>query len=144
MKNKICLSLVLSLSFVKLVAQDLPGKKDSIYSDILKEKRFIQIILPEKYKPGSTEKYDVLYVTDGDWNTKVASQVADFLEDEAAIPPIIIVGVLNTDRDRDLLPTHNKSNKTSGGADKFLSFMKSELIPYINKTYPSNGENTLF
>jgi hypothetical protein len=34
--------------------------------------------------------------------------------------------------------------KNSGGADKFLGFIKNELIPYINKQYPSNGDNTLW
>jgi hypothetical protein len=60
------------------------------------------------------------------------------------MPPTIIVGVLNVDRDRDLTPTHVAENKTSGGADKFLAFLKNELIPYINRTYPSNGDNTIF
>ncbi len=130
--------------FGRAVAQDLPGKRDSLTSAILKEKRIIQVVLPAKYKPGSADKYDVLYVLDGDWNTKLMSQVQQFIEGEAGMPPIIIVGVLNTDRNRDFLPTNVADNKTSGGADKFLNFFKSELIPYIDKTYPSNGSNTLF
>lgn len=123
-------------------AQDLPGKKDSITSDILKEKRYFQVVLPKGYEAG--KKYDVIYVLDGDWNTKLLSDVEQLLGGEGRIPHNIIVSILNTDRDRDFLPTHNVSNKTSGGADKFLSFMKDELIPYINKAYPSDGSNTLF
>ena len=125
-------------------AQDLPGKKDSIQSVILNEKRVIQVVLPEKYKPGSKDKYDVLYVLDGDWNTKTMTDVERFIEGEAYMPPTIIIGVLNVDRDRDLTPTHVSDNKTSGGADKFLGFLKNELIPYVDKTYPSNGDNTIF
>jgi predicted alpha/beta superfamily hydrolase len=127
-----------------VLAQELPGKRDSLHSTILNEKRVIQVVLPEKYKPGSKEKYDVLYVLDGDWNTKLAVDMQHFIEGEAYMPPTIIVGVLNVDRDRDLTPIHVPQPQTSGGADKFLGFLRDELIPYINKTYPSNGDNAIF
>jgi len=123
-------------------AQELPGKKDSINSVILNQKRFIQVVLPQKFD--AAKKYDVFYVLDGDGNTKLAQDVQRFIEDESFMPPIIIVGVLNIDRNRDLTPEHIDENKTSGGGKQFLGFLKDELIPYINKTYPSNGENTIF
>src|SRR6185503_439915 len=50
----------------------------------------------------------------------------------------------NTDRTRDFLPSNNKDFPTSGGADKFLAFFKNELIPLIDKTYQTSGENLLF
>ncbi len=128
----------------KLSAQDTVGKRDSIYSTVLKEKRVFQVVLPKGYDPASTQKYDVTYVLDGDWNTKLLSDMETLLGGEGRIPHNIIVGILNTDRDRDFLPTHNQSNKTSGGAGHFLQLLKEELIPYVNKTYPSDGENTLF
>jgi len=148
MNNNRRLFLAVAFAFISTLpgltkAQELPGKRDSLNSTILNEKRVFQVMLPEKYKPGSAEKYDVLYVLD-DWNIKLASQVQHFIEGENTMPPVIIVGVLNTDRDKDLLPTHNSGNPTSGSADKFLRFFKDELIPYINKTYPSDGDNTLF
>jgi len=145
--TRITLALLVTLAFSLLhhraAAQDLPGKRDSITSAVLKEKRIIQVVLPRNYKPGSKEKYDVLYVLD-DGNTRTINNVQQFIEDEAYMPPTIIVGVLNTDRNRDFLPTHVADTKTSGGADKFLQFFKDELIPYVNKTYPSNGDNTIF
>jgi predicted alpha/beta superfamily hydrolase len=143
MKNKIILFLLLGFFSHSLMAQEIPGKRDSLNSTILKEKRVFNVILPTGYKPAAGKKYDVIYVLD-DWNIKLLSQVEEFVEGESMMPPAIIVGILNVDRDRDLLPTHNAGNKTSGGANKFLSFMKDELIPYINKTYPANGDNTLF
>ena len=124
------------------LAQGLPGKKDSIHSTILNQERFIQVVLPQKYD--TAKKYDVLYVLDGDGNTKLAMDAQRFLEDEAYVPPIIIVGVLNIDRNHDLTHVHIDENKTSGGGEKFLGFLKDELIPYINKNYPSNGQNTIF
>jgi predicted alpha/beta superfamily hydrolase len=145
-KNNISLLLLFFLSCCRLplIAQDIPGKRDSISSVILKEKRYFQVVLPAGYDPASGNKYDVTYVLDGDWNTKLLSEMEDLLGREGRIPHNIIVGILNTDRDRDFLPTHNKSNRTSGGAEQFLHFLKEELIPYINQRYPSDGENTLF
>ncbi|MBB6108146.1 Predicted hydrolase of the alpha/beta superfamily [Mucilaginibacter lappiensis] len=155
MKSKIYLFLTLSIIVGGLAnlakAQDTVirkidhGKLDSINSDILKQKRLIEVFTPANYKPGSTDKYDVLYVLDGgNWNTGLILQVQHFLENENYMPPTIIVSIMGIDRNKDLTPTHMDDWKTSGGADKFLSFIKNELIPHIDKTYPSNGDNTLW
>lgn len=121
------------------------GRLDSLNSNILKERRLIEVFVPEKFKPGSADKYDVLYVLDGgNWNTGLIMQLQRYLEGEANMPPTIIVSVLGIDRNKDLTPTHAGDLKTSGGADNFLSFFKNELIPYVDKTYPTNGDNTLW
>ncbi len=124
---------------------------DSLYSETLKEERPIQVILPEKYKPGGKEKYDVLYVLDGDWNTKLAFDVTRFVESANFIPSTIIVSIPNIIipngpnlRQRDYTPSHNDRQPESGGADRYLAFLKNELIPYIDKKYPSTGKNTLW
>jgi predicted alpha/beta superfamily hydrolase len=155
MKNKIFFFLILPILMIgsllnMAVAQDtvrMPdhGKLDSLKSGILKEERLIQVFVPPNYKPGSTDKYDVLYVLDGgNWNTGMINMIQHVIEGEGFMPPTIVVSVLNVDRDRDLTPTHVADNKTSGGADKFLGFLKNELIPYIDKTYPTDGDNTLW
>lgn len=135
---------ILCCFFATVSAQDIPGKKDSVNSVILNQKRFIHIVLPAGYKPGSATKYDVIYVLDGDDNTKTVSDVQQFITREGFMPQVIIVGVLNIDRNKDLTPTRDEGFNTSGGADKFLAFLKDELIPYVNKTYPSDGDNILF
>lgn len=132
------------VSFTNAIAQNLPGKRDALYSNILKEERVIQVLLPEGYQPGSSEKYDVLYILDGDSNLKFISDIQQFAQNNAYMPPIMMVAVFNTNRERDMSPTHMAQMATSGGADKFLSFLKSELIPYINKSYPTNGNNMLY
>jgi predicted alpha/beta superfamily hydrolase len=121
------------------------GLPDSLHSSILNQERQFKVILPPGYKPGSAEKYDVMYVLDGsDWNTGTIAQVQHFVEDQGFMPPTIIVSIVEPDRNADLAPTHLDTWKNSGGADKFLGFLKNELIPYINKQYPSNGDNTLW
>jgi hypothetical protein len=58
-----------------------------------------------------------------------------------------VVGIPNTDRTRDLTPTHSdqknpqgvvvQAEPTSGGGDKFLEFIQTELFPEIEKRYPT-------
>ncbi|WP_111633290.1 alpha/beta hydrolase-fold protein [Pedobacter cryoconitis] len=121
------------------------GILDSLNSTLLKEKRLVEVFLPKDYKPGSDRKYDVLYVLDGgNWNTGLIKDTQHFLEGTSFMPSTIIVSVLGIDRNKDLTPTHLDGWQTSGGAVKFLGFLKDELIPYIDKKYPSNGENTLW
>jgi predicted alpha/beta superfamily hydrolase len=61
-------------------------------------------------------------------------------------PKMIVVGIPNTDRTRDLTPTHvagdppymdSNATKTSGGGEQFIAFVEKELMPYIDSTYPT-------
>jgi pimeloyl-ACP methyl ester carboxylesterase len=60
------------------------------------------------------------------------------------MPPVIIVGVANTDRTRDLTPTRAtlegrdgvvREFPTSGGASRFLDFLETELLPWVDAHY---------
>ncbi len=130
-----------------------PGKQvisDSIYSQILGEQRIIKILLPENYKPGSGEKFETVYLTDGEWIMDPFSFIYKFARDENYVPPLILVALPNTypknvnQRDRDFLPVHVSEPAISGGADKFISFLREELIPYIENKYPCNGTRSLY
>lgn len=135
----------LVLSFFNVSAQEII--KDSIYSNVLKEQRKIEVVLPDHYKPG--ERYEVTYVTDGEWNTKIVAQLQRFAEIQF-MPPNIIVSLPNTYvnkrnyRERDFTPYKIPENELTGGADNFLSFLKTEVIPYIEKKYPTKGDRTYY
>jgi predicted alpha/beta superfamily hydrolase len=148
MKKSLVRCTLFIISFLAFLenatAQDLPGKRDSLYSAILKEERVFQVVLPQNYKPGSAEKYDVLYILDGEGNLKSISDIQQFAQNESLMPPVIMVAVHNTNRFRDMTPTQVAQVAGSGGADKFLSFLKNELVPYVNKTYPASGNNILY
>jgi predicted alpha/beta superfamily hydrolase len=121
------------------------GHLDSIHSKILNQRRLIQVFTPSGYQPGSNEKYDVLYVLDGgNWNTGLIERTQRFIEGEGFMPPTLIVSVMGIDRNQELTPTHLDDWKYSGGGKDFLAFIKNELIPHIDRNYPSNGENTLW
>jgi predicted alpha/beta superfamily hydrolase len=146
MKNKV-FSLVITFFCLSHVAISQEIIKDSIYSNILKEQRAIEVVLPDKYKPGSADRYEVTYVTDGEWNTKIVANMAAFAGYQF-MPPNIIVSLPNTYinkenmRNRDLTPTHIAQNSLSGGADNYIAFLKTELIPYIENKYPTKGART--
>jgi len=131
-------------------AQDQSEISDSIYSKELGEMRTLKIKIPENFKPGSADKFEVIYITDGEWSMEMFSNIYKFTMNEKYIPQVILVAIPNTYiagrnmRDRDFLPVQIKDNQLAGGADKFIAFLKNELIPYIDKKYPTNGSNSLY
>ncbi|HTX19106.1 MAG TPA: alpha/beta hydrolase-fold protein [Bacteroidota bacterium] len=148
-----CLALFLifaAQTFSTAFAQDHGAVSDSIYSNVLREERSLKVLLPESYKPGSTDKYEVIYVTDGEWAMDPFSFVHKWAQGEGFVPPAIIVAIPNryingaNQRDRDFLPVHVPENEISGGAANFLSFIKNELIPYIAAKYPANGTSSIY
>ncbi len=127
------------------------GKIDSIQSKILNEERKIMIYVPSNSAESDYGKqpYPVLYSLDGDENyfTMLAGTVR-FLSTiyDPVLPETIVVSIINTDRTRDLTPTHHlysPEDSTSGGGEKFISFIEKELIPYINSKYPTTAYKTI-
>jgi hypothetical protein len=82
-------------------------------------------------------------MTDGDAHMGHTASTIEFLNDNGRIPDLIAVGVTNTDRTRDLTPVKATDKTpagelrfpTSGGADNFLKFFETELIPDIEERY---------
>lgn len=130
------------------------GQKDIIYSDILEEDREIWVHLPESARNATTgsTKYPVLYLLDGSAHfysvTGMIKQLST-TNGNTVSPEMIVIGIPNTDRARDLTPTHvNEINgdsifsRTSGGGKNFLSFIEKELIPHVEKSYPASSYKT--
>src|SRR5579859_7418127 len=114
-----------------------------VHSKILNEDRTILVRMPAAAQRGK-DKFAVLYLTDGDGHINEIGSTIDFLVNNDRMPPLIVVGIANTDRTRDLTPTRWDMklpdgrvipNPTSGGADRFLDFIQTELIPEIEKRY---------
>ena len=132
------------------ISQDLPGVPDSLYSEILGEMRAIQVIYPQNYDPDSNQPHDVVYVTDGEWHTPHVEYLRGVTVNEGFTPDFLIVALPNTyienrnQRDRDFLGTSPDENSQSGETEKFISFLKDELRPYIESRYPVGGDNILY
>lgn len=136
------LLLLLSLS-VFAQAPNIPGVTSlSVKSDVLGEERRILVRTPQGYEAGN-QRYPVLYLLDGDAHIAHTSATAEFLARNGRMSELIVVAIPNTDRTRDLSPTHITTTgatgapqfPTSGGGDKFLKFMETELFPQIEKNY---------
>jgi predicted alpha/beta superfamily hydrolase len=132
------------------LAQEPTIIDDSIFSKVLNEKRKIKICLPEEYKPGSSAKYDVVYLIDGEMHFDDFLTIYKFARNQKFIPPLILISLPNIysregcTRDRDFLPEKTTDNLKGGGADNFIAFFKNELIPYIDKKLPTSGDNSLY
>jgi uncharacterized protein len=127
------------------------GKVDSVYSGILKEKRKVWVYVPNM-KSGmqtTSQRYPVVYLLDGDGHFEsVAGMIQQLsqVNGNTVVPEMIVVGIPNTDRTRDLTPTHiisdppmmdSNFSKTTGGGENFTSFLEKELIPHIDSIYPT-------
>jgi predicted alpha/beta superfamily hydrolase len=143
MKTRIFTLTVLFLISLAVSAQDgYSLKKDSVQSAVLDQNRKISIYLPEGYEVKDA-KFPVLYVLDADGRDQHTVPTARFLFVNGKMPKAIVVGVFNIDRNHDFLPDSSQAASTGGGADNFLKFFKTELIPYINKNYRTEGFNVL-
>ena len=121
------------------------GEYKKIYSKILNEERKLIIRLPPGYDKTNLV-YPVLYLLDADWESFFLSGVAttEYLNGYGLIPKMIIVGICNTDRNRDMLPVKREDGTESGGAKNFLRFITEELMPYVKEHYRTASYNLLF
>jgi len=119
------------------------GKMMRLKSSILNEERPILVYTPPDYDNVET-KYPVLYLLDGGAHYLHASGIIQILSRSARIPQMIIIGIPNTQRNRDFTPTVSDDFQNSGGADNFLAFLKDELIPFVNDKYRTQPYSILF
>lgn len=130
------------------------GKKESIRSNVLGEDRPFWVYVPP-YTRDSGKKFAVLYLLDGDAHFHSVSGLIQILgtgvNGTYKIPEMIVVAIPNTNRTRDLTPSHSEIMggrtheflKASGGGSNFLKFLQTELIPYIESTYPTHPYRVL-
>lgn len=117
-------------------------------SQILTEQRKIWVHVPGSYRAGTRakRKFPVVYLLDAEKNFTGVVGMIDLLSSmngNNIFPEMIIVGIPNTDRTRDLTPTHvvdglwidSSTTRRSGGGEVFLDFIEKELIPYIDSNY---------
>lgn len=117
------------------------GKKEVVRSAVLNENRNAYVFLPDGYSQ-SKNRYPVLYMLysvapDYHFGTGVVTGLCRL----KLIPPMIIVAFDLGDGMRDLTPTKSQDyGPNSGGAAKFLEYLKDELIPFIEKSYRTSQE----
>ena len=137
-------------SYAQYPRVEIPGSEvRKITSSIVSGQEYeLQILLPGGYET-SNKKYPVIYLMDSQWDFPLLKCLYGEHYFDGFVPELIVVGVTwgginpNPDslRARDYTPTKEARLPQSGGADKFLSFMKSELFPFIEKNYKADNNN---
>ena len=127
------------------------GQIDSIHSAILDEMRTIWVQVPGdgERTQSSKVKYPVIYLLDGPGHFHTVTGMIRQMSGNTLCPEMIVVAISNTDRTRDMTPTHadiafgdSSLAANSGGGDNFLDFVEKELMPYIEKNYPASPYKT--
>lgn len=151
----ITILLVISAIGIQVLAKAQPNTQDgrplvvghviTLPSEVLGEDRDIWIHVPEKMD--TTQRYPVIYLLDAPSHFYTATGILK-LTSEWNMPKSILVGIANTDRVRDFTPTNvpfhrGHASETSGGAAPFLTFLQTELQPYIQSHFPAENMATL-
>jgi predicted alpha/beta superfamily hydrolase len=110
------------------------GRTIQLPSKILNEERQLDIYLPPRYNL-TNARYPVVILLDGEQNFLHTVGSSNFLAGTGDLPQLIIVGIPNTNRNRDFTPTATAQNPSGGGAEKFISFMRNELLPNIDHNF---------
>lgn len=123
-----------------------------LQSKVLGEKRTLNIYLPEGYNANDSIKYPVIYLLDGsadeDFIHIVGLVQYNSFEWVNIIPKSIVVGIATVDRRRDFtFPTSIEADKkrypTTGHSDAFISFLATELQPFIEKKFKTTTSKTI-
>ncbi len=131
------------------------GQKLVLRSQILDQDREIWLSLPKSY--GDTvftqKSYPVIYFFDGDshFETLVAQRNRLSNGLYASMPEVILVGILQKDRTKELTPTAMATPEewkradfsSSGGNVQFMDFIEKELKPYIKSNFRTNEFDAL-
>lgn len=116
-----------------------------VRSQILNEERSLSVALPQDYDKNQ-KAYPVLYILDaeaGNEFTESISTVKD-LHAKGIGPQMILIGIWNTNRNRDMIPAAVPHRPGSGGSQKFLKFITDEVEPYVKQNYRTTDFSVLY
>ena len=112
----------------------------------------LNIYLPQGYNPNDSINYPVTYLLDGSADEDFIHVVGLFQFNNFSwinrVPKSILVGIATVDRRRDFtypstIAENQKRDPTSGKSANFISFIESELQPFIEKIYKTNNSKTI-
>lgn len=145
------LMLCANASFATQVADATPAHDSfTMHSAAVGELRRINVYLPPRHANDREHRFPVLYMPDGG----VAEDFPHIAETLDAgirageITPMLLVGIENTQRRRDMTPPTTVDNDRTiapvvGGSAKFRAFISDELLPEIARRYRVNDERAI-
>jgi predicted alpha/beta superfamily hydrolase len=132
-------------------------KKTQLYtikSKIDNQQYDVYLSLPKAHMArveGAT--YDVLYVLNGQWDFGLMLSVFGNCHYDGLLPEMILIGIgwggQETNEDAQRLSMRDYSaivanGQLHGGASAFLGVLEKEIIPFVENTFPTNGNRCLF
>ncbi len=148
-----------TLVFGLLLGADSAAGKDDmmpahltlrIPSKVLAETRVVNVYVPPGYDGKREIRYPVLYMLDGGEKEDFPhlAETLDGLITANEIPPMLLVGIENTERRRDMTgPTTVDSDREIapivGGSAVFREFIEKELKPQIAMFYKVNDDSAI-
>ena len=97
----------------------------------------IKVALPDNYN--AAQKYATIYVLDGEENFDFVARNCKMLSEDYSKSNVLVVSIgYGNDRAVDYTPT--KINEGGGGAEKFMLFLKNELIPKMESDFGADTQ----
>jgi hypothetical protein len=155
--------LLAAVAFARAAAAQMPAQAPAqapdpapphdtltVVSRALGEARRVNVHTPAAYAAGGSARFPVLYMPDGGTDEDFPHVVAtvDSLVALGRIRPVIVVGVPNTERRRDLTgPTRVARDSAIaprvGGSAAFRRFLRDELVPAVEARYRTTAERAI-
>ena len=105
------------------------GKIDTFHSKLLNEERKLWVYVPTVSEFNPKHNYPAVYLLDGDdhfLSVMTMIQQLSEIQRNTILPQMVLIGIQNTDRERDF------------GGKLFTSFIEKELIPHIDSLYSTS------
>lgn len=122
----------------------------TVRSRVLGEQRELIVHLPESYARDAQRRYPVLYVLDGSSQDVHTTRTARLMARIGVMPELIVVGIPNVSgpgRQRDYTPPFmaqdTEDARGKGQADRFLAFIRTEAVPFVEATYRTTSPRLL-
>lgn len=110
----------------------------------------IYVSLPEGYDSTESTEYPVVYLLDGDSLFPILAANHLFLNYDEDLPKAIVVGIAygsfdpaTNKRGYDFSAPAPDATSEQGGAPEFLSFLKSELLPEVERQFRVNSSRSV-
>jgi len=139
-----------NLRYILFVLVIASCKKENFSPDLTQElsiqstsngaKYNIKVALPQNYSP-ETQKYATIYVLDGEENFDFVAEKCSRISSNISTSNVLVVGIgYGNDRAIDYTPSKGGGGAVTGGggAEKFMLFIKNELIPKIESEYAAD------
>lgn len=157
--------LAAGLLTVRAAAQDPPAHAPVtlsrtevryLSSKVVGQRYKLYVSLPQDYADTS-RRFPVVFLLDADYSFALAHNIVEHLSDRHDMGQLVIVGIAyagplryRLNRTRDYTPTHVPTGgygpayqRVSGGGPGFRRFLKTELVPFIERTYRVQHDRTL-